>query len=118
MLDLNLKRIFKARAIEQPYKFLVQNGFVPFTAHKYKNGKVEHMRLDHIEKLCIILNCTPNELFEWVPNDLLDDRADHPLQKIRRREKRIEINKLLSKVSLDKLEEIEKLIAEKAHEQA
>ncbi|HWB62236.1 MAG TPA: helix-turn-helix transcriptional regulator [Chitinophagales bacterium] len=112
MLQLNLKRIFKARAIEQPYKFLVKNGFVPFTAHKYKNGKVEHMRLDHIEKLCILLNCTPNDIFDWTPNDLLDDHPNHPLQRIRRREKKIEINKLLSKMSLEKLEEIEKLIAE------
>lgn len=111
MLQLNLKRIFKARAIEQPYKYLVQNGFVPFTAHKYKNGKVEHMRLDHIERLCILLNCTPNELFEWSPNDLLDDRADHPLQKIRTREKKIEINKILSKMSLEKLEEIQQMLA-------
>ncbi len=110
MLQLNLKRIFKARGIEQPYKFLAQNGFVPFTAHKYKNGKVEHMRLDHIEKLCTVLNCTPNDIFEWSPDDLLDDRADHPLQKIRTREKKIEITKLLSKMSLEKLEEIEKLI--------
>jgi len=110
MLQLNLKRIFKARGIEQPYKFLAQSGFVPFTAHKYKNGKVEHMRLDHIEKLCTVLNCTPNDIFEWSPDDLLDDRADHPLQKIRTREKKIEITKLLSKMSLEKLEEIEKLI--------
>ena len=114
MLQLNLKRIFKARAIETPYKFLVANGFVPFTAHKYKNGKVEHMRLDHIEKLCILLNCTPNDLFEWIPDDLLDDRIDHPLQKIRKREKRIEINRLLAKLSLDKLEEVEQLLAAKA----
>ena len=113
MIHLNLKRIFKARGIEQPYKFLVKNGFVPFTAHKYKNGKVEHMRLDHIERLCILLNCTPNDVFEWTPNDLLDDNAGHPLQRIRRREKKIEINSLLAKLSLEKLEEIEKLIAER-----
>src|ERR1019366_5532531 len=111
MLQLNLKRIFKARGIEQPYKFLAQNGFVPFTAHKYKNGKVEHMRLDHMERLCILLNCTPNDIFDWIPNDLLDDRADHPLQKIRRTEKKLDISKMLSKLSLEKLEEIEKMIA-------
>jgi hypothetical protein len=89
---------------------MVQNGFVSFTAHKYKNGKVEQIRLDHIEKLCILLNCTPNEIFEWVPNDLLDDRNDHPLQAIRRRDKKLEIVKLLSKMPLSRLEEIEKLL--------
>jgi DNA-binding Xre family transcriptional regulator len=110
MLQLNLNRIFKARMIEHPYRFMVQNGFVSFTAHKYKNGKVEQIRLDHIEKLCILLNCTPNEIFEWVPNDLLDDRNDHPLQAIRRRYKKLEIVKLLSKMPLSRLEEIEKLL--------
>lgn len=110
MLELNLQRVFKARGIDQPYKFLVKNGFVPFTAHKYKNGKVEHMRLDHIEKLCVLLNCTPNDIFEWYPQDLLDDRPDHPLQKIRKRDKKIEIGKMLSKLSLEKLEEVERML--------
>lgn len=111
MLQINLTRIFKARGIEQPYKFLVRNGFVPFTAHKYKNGKVDVIRLDHIEKLCILLNCTPNDILEWLPQDLLDDTPNHPLQKIRKRDKKIEINKMLSNLSLDKLEEIEKMLA-------
>lgn len=112
MVRLNLERIFKARGIEQPYRYLVQNGFVPFTAHKYKNNKVEQIRLDHIEKLCVLLHCTPNDIFEWGPNDLLDDHANHPLQKIRRREKKIEIGKMLSKMTIEKLEEVEKMLAE------
>lgn len=110
MLQINLTRIFKARGIEQPYKYLVQNGFVPFTAHKYKNGKVDHIRLDHIEKLCTLLNCTPNDILEWRPDDLLEDRANHPLQKIRTRDKKLEIGKLLNNFSLEKLEEIEKIL--------
>jgi DNA-binding Xre family transcriptional regulator len=111
MLTLNLQRIFKARGIEQSYKFLVNAGFVPFIAHKYKNSKVTQIRVDHIEKLCIALNCTPNDLFEWFPDTLLDNRDDHPLHAIRQREKKIEINKMLSKLSLQRLEEVEQLIA-------
>lgn len=110
MLHINLNKVFKARGIEQPYKFLVKEGFVPFTAHKLKNNKVEHIRVEHIEKICISLNCTPNDIFEWSPNDLLDDRKDHPLQKLRKQNKRIEIKKMLEKMSLEKLEEIEKMI--------
>ena len=90
----------------------MQKGFVPFTAHKYKNGKVEHIRLDHIEKLCVALHCTPNDILEWAPNDLLDDHPEHPLQKLRKSAKKIEINKMLSKLSLEKLEEVEKMLAE------
>jgi DNA-binding Xre family transcriptional regulator len=118
MLQLNLNRIFKARGIEQPYKFLVKGGFVPFTAHKYKNGKVEQIRLDHIEQLCILLNCTPNEIFEWAPKDLLEDRFDHPLQAIRRREKKIDIAKLLAKMPLAKLEEVEQYLSGASNNQS
>ena len=111
MLTLNLSRIFKARAIHQPYKFLVTHGFVPFIAHKYKNSKVTQIRIDHIERLCIALNCTPNDLFEWFPDNLLDNRLDHPLHAIRQREKKVDINKQLAQMSLQKLEEVERFIA-------
>src|SRR5687768_10427263 len=111
MLLLNIQRILKARGIENAYTFLVKSGFVPFTAHKYKNSKVEHIRLDHIERLCILLNCTPNELFEWMPNDLMDDKPNHPLQKIRRRDKRIELHRMIANIPVDKFEEVEKLLA-------
>ena len=110
MMQLNLQRIFKMRGIDQPYKFLVQNGFVPFTAHKYKNNKVEAIRLDHIEKLCVLLHCTPNDILEWSPNDLLEDFPEHPLQKIRRKDKKLEIGKMLSKMPIEKLEEIERML--------
>jgi hypothetical protein len=42
----------------------------------------------------------------------LDDHPGHPLQSIRKEEK-IEINKILAEVSLEKLEEIQRLILEK-----
>ncbi len=111
MLLLNIQRILKARGIDQVYTFLVKSGFVPFTAHKYKNSKVEHIRLDHIERLCILLNCTPNELFEWIPNDLLDDKPNHPLQKIRRRDKRLNLLKMIADIPVDKFDEVEKFLA-------
>lgn len=110
MLQLNILSILKARGIEQPYKFLVKNGFVPFTAHKLKNNKVEHIRIDHIERLCVLLNCTPNDIFEWMPNDLLDDKPEHPLQKLRKT-KRPELHKLLSKVPAHRLKDAEALLA-------
>ncbi len=110
MLQINLNRLFKARGIEQPYKFLVKQGFVSFMAHKLKNNKVQQIRVDHIEKLCVALNCTPNDIFEWSPNDLLDDRQNHPLQKIRSKNKKIELHKLLANMSLEKLEEMEQML--------
>jgi DNA-binding Xre family transcriptional regulator len=110
MLVMNLNRIFKARNVTQPYKFLVTGGFPSFTAHKYKTAKVEQIRVEHIERLCVLLNCTPNDLFEWFPDDLLENRDDHPLHVLRKREKKMELIKLLAKLPLQKLEAVERML--------
>ncbi|MES2566602.1 MAG: helix-turn-helix transcriptional regulator [Bacteroidota bacterium] len=62
MLTLNLQPVFKARGIDKPYSFLVSAGFPSYTAHNLLNAKTVSFRLSYIDKLCAILNCTPNEL--------------------------------------------------------
>ena len=62
MLSLNLIPIFKARAIEKPYSFLVKAGLSPHSATNILNNKTHVFRLDHIELLCRVLICEPNDL--------------------------------------------------------
>jgi hypothetical protein len=59
-----------------------------------------------------LLRCTPNDLYEWVPDDSaqIDDR--HPMNVIRKKEKIADLTKTLHSVPLEKVEEIEKLIRE------
>lgn len=83
MLTLHLKPVFAARSIDKPYSFLVKAGLSPHSAHKILNSSSRVFRLDHIETLCRILHCTPNELLAWTnnPDDTID--AHHPLQQLR-----------------------------------
>lgn len=82
MLSLHLQPIFKARGIEKPYTFLVKNGFTPHAAHNLLNSKTRVFRLDHIELLCEILICEPNDLLLWQPNSGKQIAANHPLKKL------------------------------------
>ena len=83
MCTLNLHQIFKALGIERPYTFLVKAGFTPHSANILLNSKSKVFRLDHIEKLCIILKCEPNDLLEWYPNNNTIVADDHPLAKLK-----------------------------------
>lgn len=83
MLTLNLYPIFKARGIERPYTFLVKAGLTSHTANVLLNSKTKVFRLDHIEKLCLILKCDPSDLLAWYPNknEIIDE--NHPLAKLK-----------------------------------
>jgi DNA-binding Xre family transcriptional regulator len=82
MLNLNLRPIFQARGIERPYTYLVKAGISRATAHNILNSKTRVFRLDHIELLCRVLICEPNDLLAYVPDpdSLLQDT--HPLNNL------------------------------------
>ena len=82
MLNLNLRPIFQARGIERPYTYLVKAGISRATAHNILSSKTRIFRLDHIELLCRVLICEPNDLLAYVPDPgtLLQDT--HPLNNL------------------------------------
>ena len=82
MLSLNLTPIFKARGIEKPYSFLVKNGFTNFTASNILNSNSRAFRLDHIEMLCSILVCEPNDLLLFTPDKSKQYAPNNPLLKL------------------------------------
>lgn len=110
MLEFSIEKVCKARGIEKPYKFLIKSGFLPATATKLSKGSVEYLRLEYIERLCTLLNCTPNDLFEWSPSSKAEDREDHPLFSIRKSDK-IDLVETIKSLPMNKLKEIESLIS-------
>jgi DNA-binding Xre family transcriptional regulator len=77
----------EARGIKFPLKALKKTGISHKVAWEYLNKPTRNtFSLQHIEKLCKLLNCTPNDLFCWLPTP--EDEANlpnHPLQKIRQK---------------------------------
>lgn len=83
MLSFNLSPIFKARGIERPYSFLVKAGLSPHSATSILANDIRTFRLDHIELLCRILICDPNDLLLWVPDNGQNYLENHPLTKLK-----------------------------------
>lgn len=117
MLRYNFKRIFKARGIEKPFTFLRKAGFSENFASRVKNNRVARLNLEYIEKLCILLNCTPNDLMEWTPDQSNNIDKNHPLYKIQKPTKIIDITKILNAVPIEKLDEIESIINDKLNQE-
>ena len=112
MLSLNLQPIFKARGIEKPYSYLVSAGFPSYTAHNLLNAKTVTFRLSHIDKLCSLLNCTPNDLVVWTPNRNEKLADTHPITRLKKQNTDLNWQDTIKTIPLDQLSEIVKIINE------
>src|SRR6266496_5849896 len=98
MLTLNLQRVCADKGIGAPRKFLLKNGFSSFVAHGLLNYEQPHLRYKHVEKLCVLLKCTPDVLLDWVPDKDETVGDDHPLQKLKVRRDRQSITAELNEL--------------------
>lgn len=111
MLSINIKKVMRLRGIENHYGLLTSLGFVPSTARNFLRNDVVLVRLEQIERLCVALNCTPNDLLEWTPNPNQAVSDAHSLNAIKRKPER-DLPALLGEVPLDKFEQIVDILQE------
>jgi DNA-binding Xre family transcriptional regulator len=69
MLKYNLERLFRLRGISKPIPYLMKFGFTRAVSSGLVNNHLKAMPTKHIEKLCLVFQCTPNDLLEWTPNE-------------------------------------------------
>lgn len=98
------------RGIRRQFSYLVEKGFIGSTAHRFINGEVRQIRLDHLEQLCLLLNCSPNDLFGWKADKNMSIAENHPLQTLSKTKKVLPINDLVKEIPIDKLHKIEDLL--------
>jgi len=110
MLTFNFSRIFKARGIDKPFSYLVKVGYSDNFATRIVNNRIKRLDLADLEKLCELLQCTPNDLLEWIPDSKDKTNDKHPLISIKRSDKVFQLSQILNSVPLDKLSEIESMI--------
>jgi DNA-binding Xre family transcriptional regulator len=110
MINFNFDRIFKARGVDKPFTYLRKAGFSDNFATKIKNNKIRRIGFKELEKLCLLLRCTPNDLYEWTPDTDSQIDDDHPIQAIRKSEKVFDLTKTLNSIPLSDLDKIEELI--------
>lgn len=110
MLFFNVRRMLETRGIENPYTFLVKNGFVSQTASNLSRNQIKHIKPEQIEKLCLLLNCTPNDLFEWQTETDAPTPENHPLKSLVRDKNATPAAQLLKSIPAEKLAQAEELL--------
>jgi DNA-binding Xre family transcriptional regulator len=83
MVTIQIRELCILRGIKAPLPALRKAGISHKVANQYLTGKKKHILLKHVEILCTLLRCTPNDLFAWTPDDKNQDYPENPLQKIR-----------------------------------
>jgi hypothetical protein len=51
--------------------------------------------LRELERLCLVLQCTPNDFYEWIPEEDSGTDANHPLNAIKKSKKVIDLTKII-----------------------
>jgi len=105
MLKFNISRVLKLRGIEKPYAYLRRRGFSQTTASNLAGNKIAGMKDYNIQRLCVLLRCEPNDLFEWTP-EKNESVEGHPLAGLKRAETQtINFADALRKIPINKVEE-------------
>lgn len=110
MLRYNFEKVFLAKGINQPYAFLVNGGFSSGFASKVKNNRVKRLELREMEQLCIILNCTPNDFTEWIPDGTHKSDYKHALNDLRISEEYIDLVQTINSIPLSKARKLNEMI--------
>ena len=108
MFVLNIERALRLRGIEQHYKFLIKQGFAPFSARTMLEGNAISIKFEHLERICLALNCTPNDLFEWHPAGSQNVAETHSMNSLRQKD----LPQMLGEVPMEKLGRIIDLLNE------
>ena len=109
MLKFNLDAILYARGVKKKYPFLSKLGLTYRVARRLADGDTQMLRTNHIEKICLALNCTPNDLLQWTPEGNV--AADHPLYALNRAQS-VDILKEINQLPLDRLDELKAKLKE------
>lgn len=109
MLKLNLKKILLAKGISDPGKLLKSSGFSKNQAYYLLNYSHSNIKLSNLEKLCIALNCTPNDLIEYTPDKSSKIPDSHPINSLKPKDA-FDLNAISSDIPVAKLPELKSII--------
>ena len=111
MLKYNIKHLLVARGITKPLAHLAKAGITYQMAHNLINNKVAAIKPAVLEKLCTHLNCTPNDLMEWIPEENTNTQ-NHPLQSLMNKQLPQQLQNIVAEIPVNKLKQFEEKMIE------
>ena len=110
MLRYQFSLVFRQRNVDRPYSFLRRNGFSHNLAHRIAYDKVKKIGVGHIQKLCRLLNCTPNDMMVWGPKKEADRKPNLALNALLRQHKDVDMVSVIRSLPLGELSTLAQLI--------
>ena len=113
MLKLNLINAIHEKGIENPNRFLKECGIPPHTASRLLNNQKNSINFNHLEMICLSLNCTIDDLFIWQPGKsslTADQLSKHPLQKLKKNESKQSLHQKIKMLPFNKIEALKNFI--------
>lgn len=85
MLKLEIKELLVTKGYKPGIRLLMRIGIAHRAAGRILRGETKSISHKHMELLCIFLNCTPNDLYNFVPDSERQVAPGHMLMSIRKR---------------------------------
>ncbi len=112
MLYLDIVKVCNSKAVSNPRHFLVSIGFDHAAASRLLQNTSGSVKLATMEKICLHLNCTPNELMSWKPPTNLANTHEYNLEKLKPIEEKDNIVSKLKRLPSDKLDKLRDFLEE------
>lgn len=82
MLKFYIKEVLKVKGYKPNTHILQRMGLRYTAANRLIKGETRSLTLDHLEMLCVFLNCTPNDILNFSSDSDNQLNADHPLNSL------------------------------------
>ena len=82
MLKFYIKDVLRVKGYKPNTHILQRMGLRYTAANRLIKGETRSLTLDHLEMLCTFLNCTPNDILNYIPKTDHPLPDDHPLHQI------------------------------------
>ncbi|MFN7119448.1 MAG: helix-turn-helix domain-containing protein [Saprospiraceae bacterium] len=110
MLRLNLPAVMRQRGITNPVKYLLKKGFSRHRTGRLLRNEQGSISYKVLEKLCVALHCTPNDLLEWEKTGEVAIPDTHPLHQLLPRREEVNLLQKLQQLPLEKLEQLKQIM--------
>lgn len=109
MITLYIKEMLKLKNLKPTASTLVKMGMTWITANNMLNNQAKSISFENLEKICIGLNCTPNELFNFIP-DKKGLGPDYVLHEIKKQVSPLSLQDVLQRMPMKELIEKTKIL--------
>ncbi len=113
MLKLSAKHLFAAKVIDRPQGFLRNRGFSQSTANQIVTGNISQIKLKMLEKLCLVLNCTPHDVLVWEPDETLKEPEKFELSALIKQKEIIKLSEQLRGLTIAEIQDVNRYVIEK-----